>query len=95
MDIVYPVFEDGSILEGTLPIPEHSKKRMEGVYTLSAGNEFFGDVVVVKWSDENLLSIFCEKNSAYLILEGGVKDSSLFSLYFILMEGEKDLRFLK
>ena len=77
VDIIFPVFNDGSILEGTTPIPDHSKNRMEGVYQISEGNEFFKDKAVVKWSDSDLLSIFCEKDGAYLVLKGGVSGSSL------------------
>jgi hypothetical protein len=77
VDIIFPEFSDGSILEGTTPIPEFSKSRMEGVYQISEGNEFFNDKTVIKWSDPNLLSIFCEKDGAYLVLKGGVSGSSL------------------
>ena len=31
IDIIFPVFSDGTILEGTLPVPENAKRRMEGV----------------------------------------------------------------
>ena len=78
VDIIFPEFSDGSILDGTLPIPDNSKSRMEGVYQISEGNEFFKDKAVVKWVDPNLLSIFCEMDGAYLVLQGGVSGSSLF-----------------
>ena len=77
VDIIFPVFSDGSILEGTTSIPGHSKNRMEGVYQISEGNEFFKDKAVVKWVDANLLSIFCEMDGAYIVLKGGVSGSSL------------------
>lgn len=77
VDVIFPKFSDGSILEGTTPIPHYSKNRIEGVYQISAGNEFFKDRAVVKWSDPELLSIFCEKDGAYLVLKGGVSGSSL------------------
>jgi hypothetical protein len=64
VDIIFPEFTDGSILEGTTPIPDFSKSRMEGVYQIAEGNEFFKDKAVVKWSDPDLLSIFCEKDGA-------------------------------
>ena len=34
-----------------------SKSRMEGVYQISEGNDFFKDKAVVKWEDPDLLSI--------------------------------------
>ena len=77
VDIIFPEFSDGSILEGTTPVPDFSKSRMEGVYQISEGNEFFKDKAVIKWNDPDLLSIFCEKDGAYLVLKGGVSGSSL------------------
>jgi glycerophosphoryl diester phosphodiesterase len=77
VDIIFPEFSDGSILEGTMPVPDFSKSRMEGVYQISEGNEFFKDNAVVKWVDPDLLSIYCEMDGAYLVLQGGVSGSSL------------------
>ncbi len=77
VDIIFPVFSDGSILDGTTLIPDYTKQRMEGVYQISAGNEFFKDKAVVKWNDSNRLSIFCEKDGAYIVLRGGVSGSTL------------------
>jgi glycerophosphoryl diester phosphodiesterase len=77
IDIVFPTFSDGSILEGTLPVPDHAKRRMEGVYQIRSSNEFFGDAAVFKWSNPDHLSIFCQKVGAYIVFNGGVKDSSL------------------
>lgn len=78
IDVIFPTFNDGSILEGTTPVPDYSKKRMEGVYNILSGNDFFKDRAVIKWSDPNLLSVFCEKNGAYMVLKGGVKNSALY-----------------
>ena len=78
VDIIFPEFKDGSILEGTIPLPDYSKERMEGVYQFIEGNDFFKDKAVVKWSDPDLLSIFCEKDGAYMVLKGGVSGSSIF-----------------
>ncbi|MGB5894354.1 MAG: hypothetical protein WBG58_09260, partial [Ignavibacteriaceae bacterium] len=77
VDIIFPEFSDGSILEGTTPIPDFSKSRMEGVYQITEGNDFFKDRAVIKWNDPDLLSIFCEKDGAYMVLKGGVSGSSL------------------
>jgi glycerophosphoryl diester phosphodiesterase len=77
VDIIFPEFSDGSILEGTTPVPDYSKSRMEGVYQISEGNEFFKDKAVVKWVDPDLLSIYCEMDGAYIVLKGGVSGSSL------------------
>lgn len=77
VDIIFPEFSDGSILEGTTPIPDFSRSRMEGVYQFLEGSEFFKDKAVVKWVDPDLLSIYCEMDGAYLVLQGGVSGSSL------------------
>jgi glycerophosphoryl diester phosphodiesterase len=77
VDIIFPEFSDGSILEGTTPIPDFSKSRMEGVYQITEGNDFFKDRAVIKWNDPDLLSIFCEKDGAYMVLKSGVSGSSL------------------
>jgi glycerophosphoryl diester phosphodiesterase len=77
VDIIFPEFSDGSILDGTMPVPDHSKSRMEGVYQIAEGSDFFKDKAVVKWNDPDLLSIFCEKDGAYMVLKGGVSGSSL------------------
>ena len=77
VDIIFPEFSDGSILDGTMPVPEQSKSRMEGVYQFAEGNNFFKDKAIVKWNDPDLLSIFCEKEGAYMVLKGGVSGSSI------------------
>ena len=78
IDVIFPSFNDGSIFDGTIPVPDYSKRRMEGVYNITSGNEFFKDKAVIKWSDPNILSIFCEKDGAYMVLKGGIKNSALY-----------------
>jgi glycerophosphoryl diester phosphodiesterase len=63
-------------------LPEAAKLRIEGVYKVIHGNDTFGDRVVIK-SCNRYLSIFTEKNAAYIILEyiipeGGNIGSELF-----------------
>ena len=41
IDVIFPEFNDGSILDGTLPVPSFSKMRMEGVYSFINGNNYF------------------------------------------------------
>jgi glycerophosphoryl diester phosphodiesterase len=77
IDIVFPTFDDGSILDGTIPVPDYAKRRMEGVYLIQDGNEVFGDAAVIKWNDPDVLSIFCQQAGGFIVLNGGVKDSSV------------------
>ena len=79
VDITNPVVDPSNFLSETTPLPESSKKVMEGVYTVTEGNELLGDQVVVKWTRDRL-SIFAGKNGGYIILDGGSLDSVLFFL---------------
>ena len=79
VDITNPVVDPSNFLSETTPLPESSKKVMEGVYTVTEGNDLLGDQVVVKWSRDRI-SIFAGKNGGYIILDGGSLDSVLFFL---------------
>ncbi|MBK7106353.1 MAG: hypothetical protein IPH62_13820 [Ignavibacteriae bacterium] len=75
--IVEPKFADSSILEGTIPLTEIQKNKIEGVYNLVSGKEKFGGSLVLK-SSGNSLSIFGVKLGTYFILNCGSKDGELF-----------------
>jgi len=79
VDITNPVVDPSNFLSETTPLPKSSKKVMEGVYTVTEGNDLLGDQVVVKWTRDRL-SIFAGKNGGYIILDGGSLDSVLFFL---------------
>lgn len=74
--LVEPIDESG-ILGGTVAVSEPIKKSIEGIYKIKSGNEYFGNYAVVKYV-RNHFSIFCEKNSSYLILNSGERDSSIY-----------------
>ncbi|MBK9247876.1 MAG: glycerophosphodiester phosphodiesterase [Ignavibacteria bacterium] len=63
-------------LKGTSAIPNISRKLIEGVYAVQQGKARFGDTVILK-HDRESLSIFCQKNSTYMVLRSGMKDSSI------------------
>ncbi len=63
-------------LQGTGVIPNPTRKLIEGVYAVSQGNGRFGDTVILK-HDREALSIFCQKNSTYMVFRSGTKDSSI------------------
>ncbi len=59
-------------------LTDNSKRRLEGVYKVTKGNEVFGDTLILKWNNLNNLSIFGEKNGFYAITKGLKKDSSIY-----------------
>ncbi len=77
VELVIPRFSDGSILEGTNQIPPDVKNLMEGIYKVTEKRNKFGQQVVLKWNKDKL-SIFGSKLGVYFILNGGIKDSTLF-----------------
>jgi len=70
VEVTVPIFGDNEFLEGTLDIPASAKIKMEGLYKVEQGNDFFGERVVLKWN-KNKLSIFGEKHSVYFITNTG------------------------
>jgi len=60
---------------GSTAVPFISKIPMEGVYQVIDGKDRFGDIVALRWRF-NKLTIFSKDN--YLILQSGVKDSSIY-----------------
>jgi glycerophosphoryl diester phosphodiesterase len=77
LDVIIPEFGKNSILKDTNPLSEETKQKMDGIYRVSDGSDYFGSQVVVKCC-HNYLSVFSEKNAAYFILEGGSLESVLF-----------------
>jgi glycerophosphoryl diester phosphodiesterase len=60
-----------------LALPPSSRQPMEGIYTITDGEQTFGSLVALKWSYTKNnsdtvfhLSAFCETNAAYFVLEG-------------------------
>jgi glycerophosphoryl diester phosphodiesterase len=74
--VTIPKFNDDSFMEGTLALSEATKSRMEGVYKVATGTELLGNKVILKLSKKGI-SIFGEKESVYLIMESGSKDSDI------------------
>ncbi len=64
-----PVF-DTKVKEYTSELTNLQKGVINGIYTVNINNRKFGDSLVLKWNADRL-SVFCGKNSAYMILEGG------------------------
>ena len=74
--VTVPKFSDDSFMEGTVALSEATKTRMEGVYKVVTGTELLGNKVILKWSKRGI-SIFGEKESVYLIMESGSRDSDI------------------
>jgi len=69
--------EDSGLIADKNPLNEKSKRFIEGVYEIIEGNEIFGDLAVVK-STNDYFSLFCKKNEAYFILKSGEKDTNFY-----------------
>jgi glycerophosphoryl diester phosphodiesterase len=76
-NVIYPDYDPTEILGQTLPLNEIQKSIMEGIYEVVEGKDIFGDDVVLKWS-EKYLSVFSSHDAAFIILEGGILDTSVF-----------------
>lgn len=75
-DVNIPSFASESILKQTEPINDFIKANIEGIYQSNSSKSEFGEYLVLKYSGD-YLSIFCGKNTAYLIFTGGIYHSSL------------------
>ncbi len=75
-ELVNPDFNDGSILEGTIPIPQDTRVHLEGVYRVLQNDSHFSDQVALKWNRDQLC-IYGANKGIYALLEGGLKDSTL------------------
>jgi len=70
------IFPRGKPLpSGTSLVPLIAKIPMEGIYEVVQGKERFGETVVLRWRLRKL-TIFAKDN--YLILQTGVKDSTIY-----------------
>lgn len=72
-----PEFKNGGILSQTKPLPDSSPSRLNGVWVVEAGQEQFGDSVVVKVSGDRV-TVFARPNVGYIILQAGYLDSVVF-----------------
>lgn len=77
LEVTVPDLSQITVLQGSQPIPDSMYRAIEGVYALQSGNQRFGDTVVFKHNGKGL-SLFAERNVAYMILEGGIKDSTIY-----------------
>jgi glycerophosphoryl diester phosphodiesterase len=77
VEVDHPVVDPSNFLSQTSPLPDYSKKIMEGIYSVTKGSEKFGEQVVLKWSG-NSLSIFTSKDVGYFVMHGGSLDTVLF-----------------
>lgn len=72
-EVTVPSAGPSSILKETYPLPDTSRKVMDGIYSVRAGNDLFGDQVVIKWSRKKM-SVFCS-DGHYFVLNVGQLDS--------------------
>ena len=72
-DVAIPSAGPNSFFTQTFPLPDNSRNVMNGIYRVTAGNEIFGDQVVLKWSRKKL-TIMCS-DGHYSVLDVGVLDT--------------------
>ena len=72
-EVLVPSAGPNSLLKETYPLPDTSRKMMDGIYTVKAGSDLFGDQVVIKWSRKKM-SVFCS-DGHYFVLDVGQLDS--------------------
>jgi len=77
VEVDHPVVDPSDFLSQTTPIPDYSKKIMDGVYSVVKGSDKYGEQVVLKWSGTNL-SILSSKDVGYFVMQGGSLDSVIF-----------------
>lgn len=75
--VTVPDIASLTTLQGTQAIGNDVLRAMEGVYIVTAGNQRFGDTVVLKHTGKGL-SMFSERNVSYMIFDCGTKDSTLY-----------------
>ncbi|MCK9203807.1 MAG: hypothetical protein M0P58_05135 [Bacteroidales bacterium] len=77
-DINVPVPSTGpnNLMEETYPLSTASRALMDGVYSVSTGNDFLGDQVVVKSNRTHLL--ITTGSGIYFIIQTGYLDSVVF-----------------
>lgn len=76
---------EGLNVEGAKLLFSQTRKACEGVYTVSEGAEAFGGQIVAKWSHlvkgpsdtTHYMSLFCEPQAAFFVLEGRQLGDSL------------------
>ena len=80
IEVTKPEYEDGSILNGTLPLADSVKANMEGIYSIVDGGGNFGEQVAVVWKADKLI-FYGKKDGTYFVLSAGEKNGK------ILLEG--------
>jgi glycerophosphoryl diester phosphodiesterase len=77
LSLTIPQFSSASQLTGGIPLAQTVKRNIAGVYSVESEKNAFGSSVVLHWNGD-VLSVFCERNVAYAVMSGVVKDSTCF-----------------
>ena len=77
VELVNPQFTDGSVLENASKVPLDLQKATEGIYKVNVAGNKFGQLLVAKWN-RGKLSFYGARLGIYFILNGGIKDSTLY-----------------
>lgn len=79
-DTRWDLFEAASLV----PLPQNTRIKSEGVYSIGEGSDMFGSLTALKWTynangadTTYYLSMFCQKDVSYFILQGRRQDSTI------------------
>ncbi len=70
---------DAAVLDtlvNSVSLPAAAMSQLDGVYLVRSGASRFGDTVVLK-HDGRALSMFCQRNSAYMVLKVGLRNNTI------------------
>jgi glycerophosphoryl diester phosphodiesterase len=76
-----PDYESSNFIPSSaLPLTEAAKKKIEGIFEVVEGQDYFGDTAVVKWTGKGLpaMSAFYQSGGKYFYLEAGSLDNVIF-----------------
>jgi glycerophosphoryl diester phosphodiesterase len=76
-----PDYESSNFIPSSaLPLTDAAKKKIEGIFEIIEGQDYFGDSAVVKWTGKGLpaMSAFCQSGGKYFYLEAGSLDNVIF-----------------
>jgi glycerophosphoryl diester phosphodiesterase len=72
-NLAIPSTGPNSVINQTYPLSSASRAMMDGIYAVTAGNDLFGDQVVIKWSRKKM-TVMCS-DGHYMVFDVGQLDS--------------------
>ncbi|MBL7997081.1 MAG: glycerophosphodiester phosphodiesterase [Candidatus Kapabacteria bacterium] len=89
LQVIVPDVESLQYLDGTTPVPIGQRRLLEGIFQIDDASQRFGTTVVLKHDGETL-SMFSARNVSYMVLQSGIKDSTIrFAGYWRFAQGSE------